>query len=79
MQGITGLGYEIQYQPLVPSGGVNNYQKAAELLKEFGRNGDTYIVHAAQGETMLPMEVLKQNPRLKKMIWKQLADMGVAP
>ena len=79
MQGITGLGYEIQYQPLVPSGGVNNYQKAAELLKEFGRNGDTYIVHAAQGETMLPMEVLKQNPRLKKMIWKQLADMGVDP
>ncbi len=79
MQGITGLGYEVQYQPLVPSGGINNYQKAAELLKEFGRNGDTYIVHAAEGETMLPMEVLEQNPRLKKMIWKQLADMGVDP
>ena len=41
MQGITGLGYEVIYEPLVPSGGINNHQRAAELLKEFGRNGDT--------------------------------------
>tara|TARA_A100001515_G_scaffold144313_1_gene147978 strand:+ start:176 stop:1651 length:1476 start_codon:yes stop_codon:yes gene_type:complete len=79
MQGITGLGYEVIYEPLVPSGGINNHQRAAELLKEFGRNGDTYIVHAAEGETVLPMEVLNQNPRLKKMIWKQLTDMGIEP
>ena len=79
MQGITGLGYEVIYEPLVPSGGINNHQRAAELLKEFGRNGDTYIVHAAEGETVLPMEVLSQNPRLKKMIWKQLTDMGIEP
>ena len=79
MQGIAGLGYEVHYEPLVPSGGINNYQKAAELLKEFGRNGDTYIVHAAEGETMIPMEVLDKNPRLKKMLWKQLVEMGIEP
>ena len=35
------------------------------MLADFGRNGDTYIVHAAEGETMVPMEVLDENPRLK--------------
>lgn len=79
MQGVASLGYEVQELPMVPSGGIETYQKAAEMLKEFGRNGDTYIVHAAEGETMVPMEVLEANPRLKRMLWKQLEEMGVEP
>lgn len=79
MQGVASLGYEIQELPMVPNGGIERYQQAAEVLKEFGRNGDTYIVHAAEGETMVPMEVLDANPRLKQMLWKQLEEMGVEP
>ena len=51
MQGIAALGYEVQEEPLVPEGGVQEYERAANMLAEFGRNGDTYIVHAAEGET----------------------------
>lgn len=79
MQGVASLGYEVQELPMVPDGGIERYQQAADVLKEFGRNGDTYIVHAAEGETMVPMEVLDANPRLKKMLWKQLEEMGVEP
>ena len=79
MQGVASLGYEVQELPMVPNGGIERYQQAAEVLKEFGRNGDTYIVHAAEGETMVPMEVLDANPRLKQMLWKQLEEMGVEP
>jgi len=49
------------------------------MMADFGRNGDTYIVHAAEGETVLPMEVLDKNPKLKKMIFKQMEEMGLEP
>lgn len=79
MQGVESLGYEVQELPMIPDGGIERYQQAAEVLKEFGRNGDTYIVHAAEGETMVPMEVLDANPRLKSMLYAQLEEMGVEP
>jgi hypothetical protein len=84
MQGIETLGYEVVEQPIVqamgfPEGGIAEYKKAADMLADFGRNGDTYIVHAAKGETVLPMEVLDQNPRLKNMIFKQMEEMGLEP
>ena len=79
MQGIAALGYEVQEEPLVPEGGVQEYERAANMLAEFGRNGDTYIVHAAEGETMVPMEVLDNNPRLKKMLFAQMEEMGIEP
>ena len=79
MQGIQTLGYEVQELPMVPQGGIQGYEQAANILAEFGRNGDTYIVHAAEGETMVPMEVLDNNPRLKKMLFAQMQDMGIEP
>ena len=79
MQGIAALGYEVEEVPLVPKGGVQEYEHAANMLAEFGRNGDTYIVHAAEGETMVPMEVLDNNPRLKKMLFTQMEEMGIEP
>ena len=60
MQGIATLPYEVYELPMVPEGGIQQYEQAADMLAEFGRNGDTYIVHAAEGETMVPMEVLSQ-------------------
>ena len=79
MQGIESLGYEVQELPMVPQGGIQGYEQAADILAEFGRNGDTYIVHAAEGETMVPMEVLDNNPRLKKMLFAQMQEMGIDP
>jgi len=79
MQGVASLGYEVQELPMVPEGGIQQYSDAADILAEFGRNGDTYIVHAAEGETMVPMEVLENNPRLKSMLWEQFEEMGIEP
>ena len=84
MQGIESLGYEVVPVPIheqmgFPDSGIAKFKKAAGMMADFGRNGDTYIVHAAEGETVLPMEVLDKNPKLKKMIFKQMEDMGLDP
>ena len=79
MQGIATLPYEVHEQPLIPEGGLQTMKSAAEMLAEFGRNGDTYIVHAAEGETMVPMEVLDENPKLKSMLFTQMEEMGIEP
>ena len=83
MQGIETLGYEVveltPVEALMSEGGIARHQKAAEMLADFGRNGDTYLVHAAEGETVLPLEVLESNPRLKNMIYTQMEEMGLEP
>ena len=79
MQGIASLNYTVQEQPLIPQGGLQKFQDAAEMLADFGREGDTYIVHAAEGETVIPVEVLDANPRMKAMLFKQMEDMGLEP
>jgi hypothetical protein len=83
MQGIETLGYEVvetnPIEALFSEGGIAQHQEAAEMLADFGRNGDTYIVHAAEGETVLPLEVLENNPRLKNMIYTQMEEMGLEP
>ena len=48
-------------------------------LADYGRNGDTYIVHAAEGETVIPMEILDSNPQLKQMLFNQMRNMGIEP
>ena len=79
MQGIQSLPYEVRNSPLVPSGGIENFEKAADMLAGFGREGDTYLVHAAEGETVIPLEVLDANPRMKNMIFTQMKEMGLEP
>lgn len=72
MQGIASLE---STQP----NGLYQFEGAANLLADFGREGDTYIVHAAEGETVIPVEVLNANPRMKQMLFKQMEDMGLEP
>jgi len=79
MQGIASLPYEVVEQPMISFTGIGSMPKQAEILADFGRNGDTYIVHAAEGETVVPMEVFNKNPRLKNMLWQQMAEMGINP
>ena len=69
MQGIATLPYEVQMRPMIPVGGLGTVQSAAKMLADFGREGDTYIVHAAEGETVIPLEVLEANPRMKRMLF----------
>ncbi len=67
--------YELELAPL----GIASLQKQAEKLAEFGRNGDIYIVHAAEGETVVPMEVLNANPQIKSLLFNQMEEMGLDP
>ena len=77
-EGITsGIDSKPDYE-LEPIG-IASFQDQAEKLANMGRNGDTYIVHAAEGETVLPMEVLDANPQLKNMLFTQMRDMGIEP
>ena len=49
----------------------------ANGLASLGRYEDTYMVHAAKGETVIPKEVLDANPGLKDKLFKQMVDMGI--
>ena len=79
MQGIESLVYQAENPSPVATGGIADYKNAANILAEFGREGDVYIVHAAEGETVVPLEVLDANPRMKDMIFQQMKDMGLQP
>lgn len=59
--------------------GLETLPDYAKLLAKFGRFEDTYIVHAAEGETVVPLEVLDSNPALKEMLFNQMRDMGIEP
>ena len=59
--------------------GIASMQDQAQKLAEFGRNGDLYVVHAAEGETVIPMEVLEANPQIKALLFNQMTEMGLDP
>jgi hypothetical protein len=63
----------------VPPKGITNVVKIADKLAEYGRNEDEYMVHAAEGETVIPMEVFKQNPALKDKLFAEMRIMGIEP
>ena len=58
---------------------LNQFKKFVSSIGGLGRFEDTYIVHAAEGETVIPMEVLDQNPLLKKRLFKSMIEMGIEP
>jgi hypothetical protein len=58
---------------------LDNFKSFVSSLGGLGRYEDTYIVHAAEGETVVPMEVLDKNPALKKRLFKTMMDMGIQP
>jgi hypothetical protein len=58
---------------------LDNFKSFVSSLGGLGRFEDTYIVHAAEGETVVPMEVLDRNPALKKRLFKTMMDMGIQP
>ena len=58
---------------------LNQFKNFVSSIGGLGRFEDTYIVHAAEGETVVPMEVLDKNPLLKKRLFKSMIDMGIEP
>ena len=49
----------------------------ANGLGTLGRYGDSYMVHAAEGETVVPAEILDANPELKQHLFWQMRMMGI--
>jgi hypothetical protein len=59
--------------------GIGSMHEQAQKLAEFGRHGDIYFIHAAEGETVIPLEVLNANPKVKDMLFNQMREMGLDP
>ena len=66
-------------QEILPDGGLASFQHEVSKLADLGRYEDAYIVHAAEGETIVPMAVFDENPRLKEMLFAQMRGMGIDP
>ena len=75
MQGIATLNY----QPLTGIQQAPAMHHAAKILADMGREEDTYIVHAAEGETVIPMEVMEANPKMAEMVYKQNPPGHILP
>jgi len=58
---------------------LDQFKNFVSKIGGLGRYEDTYMVHAAEGETVVPMEVLDRNPILKKRLFKTMMDMGIEP
>jgi hypothetical protein len=58
---------------------LDNFKNFVSSIGGLGRYEDTYIVHAAEGETVVPMEVLDSNPVLKERLFESMRDMGIEP
>ena len=58
---------------------LDQFKSFVSKIGGLGRYEDTYMIHAAEGETVIPMEVLDQNPLLKKRLFKTMMDMGIEP
>ena len=58
---------------------LDNFKKFVSSIGGLGRYEDTYIVHAAEGETVVPMEVFNRNPVLKERLFESMRDMGIEP
>jgi hypothetical protein len=57
--------------------GEPSAQALASGLATLGRYGDNYMVHAAEGETFVPKEILDANPALKTQLFDQMKAMGI--
>jgi len=52
-------------------------ESLASGMATLGRYGDSYMVHAAEGETVVPREILDSNPGLKQDLFRQMQMMGI--
>jgi len=48
-------------------------------MERYGRNGDTMMGHLTPGETVVPQEVLQQNPQVARGLGRAFQDVGADP
>jgi len=77
-KGLASYGEASEDYELAPIG-IASMPEQVKRLAEFGRNGDIYVIHAAEGETVIPMEVLDANPQIKTLLFNQMEEMGLDP
>jgi hypothetical protein len=58
---------------------LDNFKSFVSSIGGLGRYEDTYMIHAAEGETVVPMEVFDRNPVLKERLFESMRDMGIEP
>jgi hypothetical protein len=77
----SGIGSLVNAEqaPMVPEAGIGSLSQMTDQLAAMGREGDIYVVHASEGDTVIPMDVLNANPQLKDMLFAQIFDMGYEP
>ena len=75
----TGEWAEATNDSHIPETGIAGVKQVADKLAQYGRYEDEYMVHAAEGETVIPAQVLDLNPRLKAKLFKEMRDMGLEP
>ena len=75
----TGEWAEATNDDYIPETGIAGVKQVADKLAQYGRYEDEYMVHAAEGETVIPAQVLDLNPRLKAKLFKEMRDMGLEP
>ena len=63
--------------PLIKLSGEPTAEALSNGLATLGRYGDNYMVHAAEGETVIPREILEANPGLKNDLFRQMTMMGI--
>lgn len=59
--------------------GIGGLPAIAQRMAEFGRNGDRFLGHLEQNDTVIPMAVLDANPALKESLFAHMRQMGVDP
>ena len=48
-------------------------------MEQYGRNGDTTMAHLTPGETVVPQQVLRQNPQVARGLGRAFQDAGADP
>jgi len=48
-------------------------------MERYGRNGDTMMGHLTPGETVVPQQVLQQNPQIARGLGRAFQDAGADP
>jgi len=80
-QGIETLG-SMEDAPMIPNGGIQAaVPDATRMLADAGRHGDIYVVHATEGEHVIPGEVFEGpgGEKIRESLFRQMEQMGVDP
>jgi hypothetical protein len=57
--------------------GIEALHETTKAIAQLGRFEDDFLAHVAKGEMVVPGDVLKNNPKLKKAIFDELKKLGV--